>query len=97
MNDPKTLSTAVNAIDAVHGKGFAFQPVGKGVVLRLLRRLGQARRRGQNAFHRRSVNNFCCHRTLQTRFFANDRESAVLARRHRIAVLSRRVLRSEKV
>jgi hypothetical protein len=29
MNDPSTLSTAVNAIDAVHGKGFAFQPVAK--------------------------------------------------------------------
>jgi glyoxylase-like metal-dependent hydrolase (beta-lactamase superfamily II) len=29
MNDPNMLSTAVNAIDAVHGKGFAFQPVAK--------------------------------------------------------------------
>jgi hypothetical protein len=29
MNDPNTLATAVNAIDAVHGKGFAFQPVAK--------------------------------------------------------------------
>ena len=29
MNDPNTLSTAINAIDAVHGKGFAAQPVAK--------------------------------------------------------------------
>ena len=29
MNDPNMLTTAVNAIDAVHGKGFAFQPVAK--------------------------------------------------------------------
>lgn len=27
MNDPDMLSTAVNAIDAVHGKGFAYQLV----------------------------------------------------------------------
>ena len=27
MNDPSMLSKAVDAIDAVHGKGFAFQPV----------------------------------------------------------------------
>jgi hypothetical protein len=29
INDPNMLSTAVNAIDAVHGKRFAFQPVAK--------------------------------------------------------------------
>ena len=27
MNDPNMLTNAVDAIDAVHGKGFAFQPV----------------------------------------------------------------------
>lgn len=29
MNDPNTLTTAIDAIEAVHGKGFAAQPVAK--------------------------------------------------------------------